>query len=234
MLVEDGAEDIGEGLEAGAVHEGNGAGAEGAFLGVVVVVVLAAVGLQVGGVVGEDVPGEVGVAHAGGEDFGGRDNEAVGDGAEFPGDFDAAGEAGVEDEVFEVHGDGAGEFLEFDPAGGVAGGLVADGAGGGVFVVAGGDPAASVGGDDHAVAAGGEGGADVVEDAAEGFGGGADGHVVVAFQGVDDRFAVRSAVDAHQGWSVRRRIAAGGADVVAEGDDGLLAVQPGKHTVLKV
>ena len=115
MRLDDGAEGVGERIQPRAVHQGDGPGAVGAVLAVVVVVVFLAIGAQVGILAGEHVPGQGGIDHPGGEDLRRRDDEPVDDVLELIGHLDGARQAGVEDEVVEMHRDRPGEFFQGDP-----------------------------------------------------------------------------------------------------------------------
>ncbi len=241
MRIDDGGEGVRERLQPGAFDQRNGAGTQGSGVAVVVVVVVEAVGHEVGLVVGEHVPREDGVAHPGGEDFGGRDDQPVTHVLQLPGHFDGAGQADVQDQVVQVEGNGRGEVRHFDPAGGDglagSGVLVADGARAnalGAVTVTAWQPSASVRGDEHAVVLRREETLHVLQHAADGLGRGTDGHVGIDLQGVGGALAVRAAVEAHQHGRVGRGVVAGTGGVVAECEDGFLAVQARKDVALEV
>ena len=244
VRIDDGAEGLREGFQFRAVHQRDGAGAVGARLGVVVFEILAAIGLQVGFRPGEHVPGQGLVDHSVGQDLRGRDDQTVAFVLELPGQLHAAGQAVVEDEVVQVHGDRRGEILHLDPADVVVAAdvLVADGFGlgpgvlrllpdaadGGAFAVAGiacRDPAGAVGGEEHAVTVRRETGLHVLQGAPQEIGGSADGDVVVDLESVRDGASAGAPVDPDHAGGIGTGIVAGAAGQVADAHDGLV---PGK------
>ena len=133
MRGDDGRERLCHRVQFGAVHQRDGAGAAGARFRIVIIEKLLAVGPQVGLGAAEHVPRKGLVDHAVGEDFRGRSHDIAADVLKLPGHLDRAHQAGIEDEVVELHGDGVHEVAEFQPADvfHVADVLVADGFGGG-------------------------------------------------------------------------------------------------------
>ena len=230
MRVENGFEGVREGIELAGLDQRDGAAA----VLDVVVVVLAAVGHHVRLRGGESVPRKDGVAHAGGEDLAGREDELVGDVAQRPGHLHAAGQAGVQDEVTEVVRDGGSELVEFEELDLRADVLAANGARCRIAVVTRRHPATSVGGNDHAVTARGELLPDLIHHLADRLRRGAVGHVGVGLEGVADRLAVATAIDAHQHGRVGRDVIAGRRGCVDEGQDGLVVPQGGEDVALEV
>ena len=246
----DGAEGVGECIQSGAVHQRDGAGVLVAFLVIIEIVILLAIGPQVRFFPGQHVPGQCRVNHAAGQDLRRGEDHVVADILECISHFDAAGQAGVEDQVVEVHRDRLREILHIDPGDPVGGApvLIADGLGLRPFPgrlpgllgtsqphrrlhvlsVARRDPARAVGGDDHPVVPGREGGADVVQHAADGFTGGAERHIFIDLERVPDGLSVRAAVHTHEHGGMGCGIVAGRRHAVHEGDDGLVIRQTGQ------
>ena len=253
MRRNDGREGLRQCIQFRAVHQHDGAGAAGAGLIIIIIEILPAVGQQVGLAAAEHVPGQGLVDHPVGEDLRRRCDDIIADIPDFPGHLDRTHQAGVEDEVIQVHRDGVHEIGELHPADviRIALELVADGLGGGpgglagrgtetyagslaVAVVTCRYPTSSVGGEQHPVGARREEFLDVLQRLVERLLGRAQGHVDIGLEGVGDGPAAGAAQDADQLRRVGRRIIAGGRRVVAECQNGPVARDAGEDALLHV
>ena len=241
MRLDNVPEGLRERLQFATFDQRNGAGTVASVLRIVVVVIVEAVGLEVGFFIREHVPRKDRIAHPRGEDFGGRNDQPVAHLLELPGHLDGARQADVQDHVVQVERDGCGELRNRHPfdGDGTSGSavLIADGACAkslGAITITWWQPATSMRREEHAVMLRREEPLDVFQHAADGFAGGADGHVGIDFQGVRSALPLGVTVEAHQHGRVGRGIVAVFVRGMAEGDDGLVAFQTRENVALEI